>query len=160
MTHNANEVLRSSRQLHRNLQGLTVQAVDAGADEMQKAIRAGIPKSSGGAVGNFPGYAAKGALWNDVSRTRARRAGAIVSADLYMAPGKSRVYQKIHEYGGVIRAKPGNRAGGYLVFRIGGRWIKTRSVRIKRKEYFSGPKVRAARPRIEGAMARALGKLR
>ena len=156
-THNASEVLRSSRQLHRTMQGVTVQAVDAAADELRAAVRAGIPRSPGGRVGNFPGYAATGALWNDVARTRARRAGKIVSADVYMRPGRSRVYQRIHNDGGTIRAK---NPTGYLTFKVRGQWVRVRQVRIRAKHYFDGPRVKGARTRIEGAMARVLGRLR
>ena len=44
--------------------------------------------------------------------------------------GSDRVYARIHEEGGVIRAK-----GGYLRFQIGGSWRSVRSVRIPRREY-------------------------
>jgi CxxC motif-containing protein (DUF1111 family) len=54
-----------------------------------------------------------------------------------MIDNGSRKYQRIHELGGVIRAKPDNRAGGYLVFKIKGRWVKVRQVRIRRKRYFA-----------------------
>lgn len=156
MTHNANEVLRSSRQLHRNLQGITVKAVDAGTEELQAAIRSNIPRSRGQSAGRFAGYAASGALWSDVQKTAARRAGTVVTADVYMRPGRSRLYQRIHEHGGIIRA----RRKPYLVFKIGGRWVRVKQVRIRKKEYFSGATMQRARPRIEAAMARVLSRFR
>ena len=154
---NANEVRRSARQLHRNLQGVTVQAVDAGTSELQAAIRSGIPSHRGQPAGGFEGYAANGALWSDVQTTKARRVGTITTGDVYMRPGRSRVYQQIHDKGGIIRAK---NPTGYLTFKINGRWVRVRQVRIRAKHYFSGPKVKAARPRIEAAMARVLGRVR
>lgn len=157
MTHNANEVLRSSRQLHRQLQAVTVQAVDKSADELQAAIRANIPHTRGQSAGRFPGYAATGALWSDVQRTKARRVGLVTVADVYMRPGASRVYQRVHEHGGVIRAK--NKP--YLVFKIGGRWVRVKQVRIRKKEYFSGAsQSRSVRARIESAMSRMLSRIR
>ena len=157
MSHNANEVLRSSRQLHRQMQAVTVQAVDAGAEELQASIRRNIPASRGQRAGAFEGYAASGALWSDVQRTKARRSGLVTVSEVYMRPGRSRIYQRIHEHGGIIRAK---NPSGYLRFKIKGRWVRVRQVRIRRKQYFSGPRVQSARPRIEGAMARLLSRLR
>lgn len=139
------------------MQGVTVRAVDAGLDELRAGIRSNIPASRGQAAGKFEGYAANGALWSDVQVTRARRSGAVVVGDVYMRPGRSRVYQWIHERGGVIRAK---NPSGYLTFKIKGRWVRVKQVRIRKKEYFSGPRTRALGPRISAAMARALSKLR
>lgn len=156
MSHNADEVRKSARQLHRNLQGVTVKAVDAGADELQTTIRSNIPHSRGQSAGRFEGYAASGALWSDVQKTAAKRSGTIVTADVYMRPGRSRLYQRIHEHGGVIRAK--NKP--YLVFKVKGRWVRVKQVRIRKKEYFSGATMQRARPRIEAAMARVLSRFR
>lgn len=157
MTHNANEVLQSSRQLHRSLQAATMRGNDAAADELQAAIRSNIPSARGRRAGGFEGYAARGVMWSDVQRTRTRRVGLITVSEVYMRPGQSRVYQRIHEHGGVIRAK---RPGGYLRFKVRGRWVQVRQVRIRAKRYFSGPRVQAARPRIEAAIARVLSKVR
>ena len=135
MTHNANEVLRSSRKLHSDLTGGTLKANQMAAREVQLAIRNNLP-AYGTAAGKFKGYAATGALRRAVSVTAPRKTSAGYHSEVFMSPDKTRIYQSIHEYGGVIRAKPGNRAGGYLVFRIMGRWVKVRQVRIRQKKYF------------------------
>lgn len=135
MSHNANEVLRSSRKLHSDLTGGTLQSNKAAAREVQLAIRDNLPGHRT-AAGKFQGYAATGALRRAVSVTAPRKTSAGFHSEVFMAPDRTRIYQAIHEYGGIIRAKPGNRAGGYLVFRIMGRWVKVKQVRIRQKKYF------------------------
>jgi phage gpG-like protein len=156
MSHNANEVLQSSKQLHRQVQAVTLKAVNDGTKELQTGIRANIPEKRGQSAGAFEGYAASGALWRDVTRTEARRSGTTTIGDVYMMPGRSIKYKNIHEYGGIIRA----RRKPYLVFQVKGQWVRVKQVRIRAKRYFSGPRVRALRPRIEAAMAKALGKIK
>lgn len=139
MTHNANEVLRSSRKLHSDLVGGTLKSNQAAAREVQLAIRNNLPGHRS-AAGKFQGYAATGALRRAVSVTAPRKTRDGYHSEVFMAPDRTRIYQSIHEYGGVIRAKPGNRAGGYLVFRIMGRWVRVKSVRIRQKKYFRSVK--------------------
>ena len=135
MSHNANEVLRSSRKLHNDLVGGTLLSNKAAAREVQLAIRAKLPAYRT-PTGKFEGYAATGALRRAVSITAPRKTPNGYHSEVFMAPDKTKVYQSIHEYGGIIRAKPGNRAGGYLVFRIMGRWVKVKQVRIRQKKYW------------------------
>lgn len=52
MTHNANEVLRSSRKLHSDLTGGTLKANQMAAREVQLAIRNNLP-AYGTAAGKF-----------------------------------------------------------------------------------------------------------
>lgn len=139
MSHNANEVLRSSRKLHSDLVGGTLLSNKAAAREVQLAIRDNLPGHRS-AAGKFQGYAATGALRRAVSVTAPRKTASGYHSEVFMAPDKTRIYQSIHEYGGVIRAKAGNRAGGYLVFRVQGRWVKVRQVRIRQKKYFRSVK--------------------
>lgn len=139
MTHNANEVLRSSRKLHSDLVGGTMLSNKAAAREVQMAIRANLPGYRQ-AAGKFKGYAATGALRRAVSVTAPRKTRDGFASEVFMAPDKTRIYQSIHEYGGVIRAKPGNRAGGYLVFRVMGHWVKVKQVRIRQKKYWRSVK--------------------
>ena len=44
--------------------------------------------------------------------------------------GNPVVYAAIHEFGGIIKAKPGK----YLVFQINGQWIRTKQVKIPKRE--------------------------
>ena len=135
MTHNAPEVLRSSKALHKRAVFAQRSAANLSGRFVRDVIREEIPPPRGN--GNFPGYAAKGTLRSAVAYTEPKKYPGGFTVDVVMKPNASKVYQRIHEVGGVIRAKPDNRAGGYLVFRIMGRWVKVRQVRIKRKRYFS-----------------------
>jgi phage gpG-like protein len=45
--------------------------------------------------------------------------------------GTNLIYAAIHEFGGVITAK----RAPYLVFQVAGNWVRTKTVKIKRKEY-------------------------
>ena len=139
MSHNAPDVLRSSRKLHSDLVGGTMLSNKAAAREVQMAIRANLPGHKQ-AAGKFAGYAATGALRRAVSVTPPRKTRDGFASEVFMAPDKTKRYQAIHEYGGIIRAKPGNRAGGYLIFRIMGRWVKVKQVRIRQKKYFRSVK--------------------
>ena len=47
--------------------------------------------------------------------------------------GRVALYARIHETGGVIRAKN----GPYLHFNVQGRWVRVPSVTITRKQYFA-----------------------
>lgn len=133
MTHNANEVLRSSRKLHNDLVAANGKVVQAAAREVQLAIRNNLPGYRTPA-GKFEGYAATGALRRAVSVTAPRKTSQGYHAEVFMAPGKTSVYASIHEYGGVIRA----RRKKYLRFKVRGRWVQVREVRIRQKKYWRG----------------------
>lgn len=46
--------------------------------------------------------------------------------------GSNVVYAAIHEHGGVIKPK---KTGGLLVFKVGGKWVKTKQVKIPKRPY-------------------------
>lgn len=135
VTHNANEVLRSSRKLHNDLTAVSMQACKAAAREVQLAIRDNLPQHHTSA-GKFEGYAATGALRRAVSVTAPRKTREGWQAEVFMMPDKTQKYQSIHEYGGVIRA----RRAPYLVFNVKGRWVRVKQVRIRQKRYWRGVK--------------------
>jgi len=131
MSHNANEVLRSSRKLHSDLTAASMQSCKAAAREVQLAIRDNLPQYHT-AAGKFEGYAATGALRRAVSVTAPRKTRDGYHAEVYMMPDKTQVYQSIHEYGGIIRA----RRKPYLVFQVRGQWVRVKQVRIRQKRYW------------------------
>lgn len=63
----------------------------------------------------------KRSITHDVERGAKQVAGTV---------GTNLIYAPIQEYGGVIRAKR-----DYLVFRINGQWVKTKSVRLPGRRY-------------------------
>jgi uncharacterized protein YlbG (UPF0298 family) len=135
MSHNANEVLRSSRKLHSDLTAASLQSCKMAAREVQLAIRDNLPQHHTGA-GKFEGYAATGALRRAVSVTAPRKTRQGFEAEVYMMPDKTKPYQSIHEYGGIIRA----RRKPYLVFKVKGQWVRTKQVRIRQKRYWRSVK--------------------
>jgi hypothetical protein len=135
MSHNANEVLRSSRKLHSDLTAASMLACKAAAREVQLAIRNNLPGYHT-AAGKFEGYAATGALRRAVSVTAPRKTRQGYEAEVYMMPDRTKPYQSIHEYGGIIRPK----RAPYLVFKVKGQWVRTKQVRIRQKRYWRGVK--------------------
>lgn len=133
MTHNANEVLRSSRKLHSDLTAANRNACKAAAREVQLAIRDNLPGYRTPA-GKFEGYAATGALRRAVSVTEPRKTRQGYEAEVYMKPDQTSVYASIHEYGGIIRAK----RAPYLKFKVRGQWVQVRQVRIRAKKFWRG----------------------
>jgi len=134
MTHNAPEVLQSSKRLRDNITRASAQACKAAAREVQLAIRDKLPGYQTPA-GKFEGYAATGALRRAVSVTDPRRTSDGHQAEVYLAPGRHMIYAGIHEFGGIIRAK---NPSGYLTFRVRGQWVRVRQVRIRQKKYWRG----------------------
>ena len=110
VTHNAPEVLRSSgaskQQVTRAMHYANRKTADAG----QEFVRQYIPPPKGKSL--FPGYKATGALRNAVSVVGPIPIAGGVKSEIYMAQDKTKVYQRIHEFGGIIRA----RSGGWLRF--------------------------------------------
>lgn len=135
MSHNANEVLRSSRKLHHDLVSASLQVNKASAREVQLAIRDNLPAHHSPA-GKFEGYGATGALRRAVSVTAPRKVRDGYHSEVFMAPDRTKVYQSIHEYGGIIRP----RRKKYLTFKVKGRWVRVKQVRIRQKKYFRGVK--------------------
>jgi len=159
-THNAPVVIASSKKLYRRIETAGKNATNNAAMTIQKAIQAEIPPPRG--AGNFPGYAAKGTLRGDVIVRKAvqnRTTGGMFASGFRATVqmdkrGKSRKYQLIHEYGGIIRPKranylvfpeppggaprnapiPGNKA--FQFFWKGRSHIAAKAVRIKAKHYW------------------------
>jgi hypothetical protein len=131
MSHNANEVLRSSRKLHNDLTAASLQVCKAAAREVQLAIRDNLPGHHTPA-GKFEGYASTGALRRAVSVTAPRKVAGGYHAEVFMAPDRTKPYQSIHEYGGIIRA----RSKPYLRFKVRGQWVRVKQVRIRQKKYW------------------------
>jgi len=89
------------------------------------------PKASGGV---FPGYAMTGALRKKVVASAPVREGKSWTVKVrVLQTGKQKLYARIHETGGTIRAK----RAPYLTFKIKGQWVRVKSVVIKAKGYFS-----------------------
>lgn len=132
-THNANEVMRTSRKLHSDLTAASMQSCKAAAREVQLAIRDKLPGHHSPA-GKFEGYAATGALRRAVSVTAPRKTRDGWQAEVFMMPDRTQKYQSIHEYGGIIRA----RRAPYLVFQVKGQWVRVKQVRIRQKRYWRG----------------------
>lgn len=134
MKHNAPDVLRSSTRLHYDITAATAKSCKAAAREVQLGIRDKLPGYQT-AAGKFEGYAATGALRRAVSVTDPRRIPGGHQAEVYLAPGQHMIYARIHEFGGIIRAK---NPTGYLTFRVRGQWVRVRQVRIRQKKYWRG----------------------
>ena len=98
-THNAPEVLRSSgaskQQVTRAMHYANRKTADAG----QEFVRQYIPPPKGKSL--FPGYKATGALRNAVSVVGPIPISGGVKSEIYMAQDKTKVYQRIHEFGSI-----------------------------------------------------------
>lgn len=114
-------------------------------------VRANVtPKSIGGV---FPGYAMTSTLWRRVVASAAKKkAKAWTVRVRVLLTGKVKKYAEIHETGGIIRAK--NKP--YLVFKVLGRWVRVKQVRITRKQYFKKGIEKTRKTTSLGAIARKL----
>jgi len=65
--------------------------------------------------------------------------------------GTNLVYAPIHEYGGTIRAK----GSGYLRFKMGDKWVTTKSVKIPARPYLR-PSIKDQRQQTEKYIADAV----
>ena len=131
VTHNATEVAKSSKATQQQVVKAMHYANRKTADAAQSYVRRYIPPPKGASL--FPGYAAKGALSKAVSVDGPIPISGGVKSDIFMAQDRTRIYQRIHEYGGIIKA----RVKPYLVFRVQGRWVRTKQVTIRPKRYWS-----------------------
>ena len=77
----------------------------------------------------------KNSLVTDVRGTGINIVGAV---------GSPKPYAKVHEQGWIIRPK---KAGGWLVFQIDGKWIKTKQVKIPKRPWL-GPAFKSKRQAI------------
>ncbi len=148
VTHNTPQVIGAYRKLEKKFAFATRKAASRGGRVLRDAIREQIPPPRG--AGNFPGYAAKGALrraivdTEPVNRPTARdwQVSVVINES-----SSARVYAHIHNVGGVIRA----RNAPYLKFKIGNQWIQVKQVRIRRKSYMAQG-VKLARERMKPAI--------
>lgn len=117
----------------------------------KEEIRLQVPPPAG--RGKFPGYAATGKLQAAVvaqEPVRRARAGDWEVRVGVQRTRKAAVYARIHNVGGIIRA----RRAPYLVFRLpDGRWIRTKQVRIRRKLWFTTG-WQQAKARLQGQLGR------
>ncbi len=109
------------------------QALPAIARHMRDSIRSRVPPGS--ASGNFPGYASTGGLQRAIVAGPVRDTGKRFSATVGLSSRANRITKikaYVHENGMTIHAKRYK----YMTFRIGGKWIKARQVRIRAKHFF------------------------
>ena len=151
--HNAPEVLKWSRALHKRMELATRNSTNRAARHVRDAIRDEIPPPKG--AGAFPGYKARGTLKRAVVTVGPKKSRDGWQADVVInRNSRAAVYARIHEVGGVIYARrapwlifrkppvmtrsgiPGNKA---FVFRgrDGREYVATKAVRIRRKRYFA-----------------------
>ena len=110
------ELLNNLNKINSDIRtNVAVKAVHAGALQIENKARINAPVLTG-------------ALRNSVS-TESHVNGNVAEAEIGF---RGLAYAKIQEYGGTIRAK--NRP--YLMFRVGGKFVKVRQVTIRGKHYF------------------------
>lgn len=110
VTHNAAEVAKSIKATRQQTVSAMHYANKRTADAGVNYTRRFIPPPRGN--GAFPGYKARGPLRDAVQSSGPHPIAGGVRSDIYMASNTSKPYQRIHEFGGIIRA----RAGGWLRF--------------------------------------------
>lgn len=148
VTHNTPQVIGAYRKLEKKFAFATRKAASRGGRVLRDAIREQIPPPRG--AGNFPGYAAKGALRRAIVDTEPVNRPTAKDWQVSVLVNQSspaRVYARIHNVGGVIRA----RNAPYLKFKIGNQWIQVKQVRIRRKSYMAQG-VKLARERMKPAI--------
>lgn len=109
------------------------------AYEVRDKIKRRLPPDGSETLGmpnTFPGYAATGQLRRWIHARQPVRGvngqyRALVGLGAH-APDKVRMRFMVHEFGKVIHAKP----GGYLTFRVQGKWVRVRQVRIREKRFY------------------------
>lgn len=78
-------------------------------------------------------------------KSSVKRLGNVVTGRV----GSPVVYAAIHEFGGIIRPKNAK----YLVFQIDGKWIRTKQVKMPKREWLS-KSLRDVKPQIERLFGR------
>ncbi len=142
VTHNSTASAARTKQVHKNFVSGTRRAANRGGRHIRDNIRGQLPPGGGRSAGNFEGYAATGRLRRNVVATDPKqrgRAGDWITTVLVRADSVTDKYARIHRDGGTIRAKN----APYLTFKVRGRWVRTKQVRIRRKNYMADG-VRAA----------------
>lgn len=107
--------------------------------EVRDKIKRRLPPDGSetfGMTNTFPGYAATGQLRRWIhARQPVRGVNGQYRALVGLgqnAPDAVKMRFMVHEFGKVIRARP----GGYLRFQIKGRWVQVREVRIREKRFY------------------------
>lgn len=157
-THNADVVIKSGKALHRRFVDGSRKSLNRAGRIMRDAVKDEIPPPKGS--GKFPGYKARGTLKNAPvvkGPTKLSNSPGDWQVEIVMRPNNSKAYQRIHEVGGIIRARnakmlvfpkppdwaprstpiPGNKAYVFRSKRDGKLYVAAKMVRIKRKQYFS-----------------------
>ena len=148
VTHNASQVLKSSKATKQQtvaaMHFANKKTADAGAIYVQEHMPPGKNR------GKFPGYRATGALRSAVKTRGPIPISGGVKSEIYMAQDKTKVYQRIHEFGGIIRARSGGwlrfpkppagaprsaKIAGNRAFEKGG-YVFAKAVRIRPKHYW------------------------
>lgn len=113
-------------------------SVGALADRGVALIQRNIPPGASSLPGmpnQFPGYAATGRMKSQFRRTPVIAQGNTIRAGVQAEPSTPlmRRIMAVHERGAVITP----RRAPFLVFRVGGRWVRTKRVFIRPKRYFA-----------------------
>ena len=114
-------------------QGIIKAAMPDIARDTRDMIRKRIPP--GGSSGRFPGYASKGTLQRSIVASPVSGSATKVKATVGLARNASKLTKikaYVHEYGMTIHAKRYT----YMTFKIGGKWVRARKVRIRPKYFF------------------------
>ena len=127
---NADAVLKSSRATKKQMSAAMSIANRAAADAAVRYQRRMIPPPMG--AGLFPGYAARGLLRGSIQARGPFPVNDGVRSWVYMEDNGSQIYRRIHERGGIILP----RRKKYLTFKIHGRWVRAKQVRIRPKHYW------------------------
>lgn len=99
---------------------------------LRDTVRNHVPP---GSASKFPGYASTGTLRENIVAGPVREVGKRFHSSVGLssrATKLTRIKAFVHENGMTIHA----RRFKYMTFRIGGKWIKAQSVRIRPKHFF------------------------
>jgi len=132
-------VERSRQHMRLATEQATLRVGDFGVERIKRRLPPGA-SSTAGMPNPFPGYAATGRTKNNFVRLNMGWAGQRFQVSVQLKDGLGRldrIKAYVHERGMVIHAK----IQPYLHFRIQGRgiedrWVRVKSVTIKKKGYF------------------------
>jgi hypothetical protein len=136
VTHNTPDVIKSTRSVQKRFALGSRKAANRAGREIRDKIRDELPPGGNRPAGNFEGYAAKGRLRRNVVATEPQqrpRAGDWAVTVVVRSDSVTDKYARIHRDGGIIRA----RNKPYLHFKVKGRWVRVKQVRIRRKNYMA-----------------------
>lgn len=136
VTHNTTVCQKRVKQVQKSFATGTRRAANRGGRHIRDSIRAQLPPGRNQPAGKFEGYAASGRLRRNVVATdpkQRQRAGDWITTVVVRSDSVTDKYARIHRDGGTIRAK--NKP--YLTFKVKGRWVRVKQVRIRRKNYMA-----------------------